>query len=71
MPGQQDLWITTNFSRFTAPKMVVAKIMPAVTTLKARARMKVTAADVVVEKDLGQIKARELLCQASEARAAE
>lgn len=51
--------------------MVVAKIMPAVTTLKARAMMKVTAADVVVEKDLGQIKARELLCQASEVRAAE
>ena len=51
--------------------MVVAKIMPAVTTLKARAMMKVTAADVVVEKDLGQIKARELSCQASEASAAE
>ena len=51
--------------------MVVAKIMPAVTTLKARAMMKVTAADVVVEKIVGQIKARELLCQANEAKAAE
>lgn len=45
--------------------MDVARIVSAVTTIKARAVMDVTAADVVVEKNLGQIKTRELLCQAS------
>lgn len=68
--GQQNLWITTNFSRFIALKIAAVKMEASVVTVKARAATIVTSAGVVV-KIVGQIKARELLCQANEAKAAE
>ncbi len=72
VPGQRNLSITTNSSRSTASKIAVVKIVPAVrTVVGAEATINVTAGGVVVEKSRGQIKARELSCQASEARAAE